>query len=76
MSIMAFEGFFQEGVIHLSPSIKLPEMTKVFVIIPTMPVNIEPPPKYRTPSEKIAGKGQILGDIISETFESDWEVFQ
>jgi len=52
---------------------KLPpnaQLEAIFLVLNQLP----PPPKRRKPSTLIAGKGKIVGDIISSAVpESEWD---
>ena len=59
---------------HLSDLPKLPPNAKVEVIMLILEEN---PPLRRQPPPSIAGKGKILGDIISPAVpEEDWDALR
>jgi hypothetical protein len=39
MSVLTFEGVVEDGQIHLKPSVRLPDKTKVYVLVPDMQVD-------------------------------------
>jgi hypothetical protein len=47
MSVITFEGIVENGQIRLSPHVRLPEKTKVFVVVPEM--QIEPGARIFSP---------------------------
>jgi len=38
MSVLTFEGIVEEGRIRLKPDVRLPDKTKVYVLVPDMQV--------------------------------------
>lgn len=64
MQIIAFEGVIENGQIRLKTKIKLPEKTKVYVIIP----GSESSPIKRIMSPRLAHPEEI-GDFTKEIIE-------
>jgi hypothetical protein len=38
MSVVTYEGIVEDGRIRLEPAVRLPDKTKVYVVVPGMPV--------------------------------------
>ncbi len=50
MKVTAFEGVVDEGLIRLQPPIRLPDKTRVYVVVP----ELELPRTFRGPSPRLA----------------------
>lgn len=64
MSISAIEGIVENGQIRLLDSVKLPENTKVYVVVP----DLEPTPKARIYSPRLVHPEQAR-DFVKEVTE-------
>lgn len=64
MAISTFEGFVENGQIHLRDNIKLPEKTRVFIVIP----DLETAPKARIYSPRLANEEQSV-DFVKQVME-------
>lgn len=66
MQVKAFEGIIENGQIRLDDNVKLPEKTRVYVIIP----GLEAPETLHVYSPRLAHPEQIVDfkkEVIEET---------
>ena len=49
MSVATYEGYIEDGRIRFSANVHIPEMTKVYVIVPDGEVVLPPPAILRSP---------------------------
>ena len=66
MSVASFEGIVEDGRIRLEPAVRLPEHTKVYVLVPNMPAI----PTARVRSPRLAHPEQAA-DFTMEIVETD-----
>jgi hypothetical protein len=66
MSVASFEGIVENGRIRLDPAVRLPENTKVYVLVPNLP----PIPTARVSSPRLAHPEQAA-DFTMEIVEPD-----
>jgi hypothetical protein len=70
MSVITFEGIVEDGQIRLSPAVRLPDNTKVFVVVPEMQVE----PAAHILSPRLVHKEQAPDfrmTIFEETSDAD-----
>lgn len=66
MSVTSFEGTVENGRIRLEPGVRLPENTKVYVLVPNLLV----PPTAHIPSPRLA-RPEEAADFGMEVIEED-----
>jgi hypothetical protein len=66
MSVTSFEGIVENGRIRLEPTVRLPENTKVYVLVPNLPAM----PTARVRSPRLAHPEQAA-DFTMEIVEPD-----
>jgi hypothetical protein len=66
MSVVSFEGIVENGQIRLEPGVRLPENTKVYVLVPDLPVM----PTAHLRSPRLAHPEQTA-DFTMEIVEPD-----
>jgi hypothetical protein len=66
MSVESFEGTVENGRIRLEPGVRLPENTKVYVLVPNLPAT----PTARIRSPRLAYREQTA-DFSMEVIEED-----
>jgi hypothetical protein len=66
MSVTSFEGIVENGRIRLEPAVRLPENTKVYVLVPNLPAM----PTARVRSPRLAHPEQAA-DFTMEIVEPD-----
>lgn len=64
MSVTTFEATIENGQIKLLMPLRLPERTKVYVVVPNMEVE----PAFSVGSPRLANPEQA-GDFVKEVFE-------
>ena len=64
--VQTYEAVYESGVIHLPDNIRLPERTKVYVVVPdTIAI-----PSYRIASPRLVNQAQST-DFVKEVVEED-----
>lgn len=66
MSVVSYEGIVENGRVRLEPGVRLPENTKVYVLVPGAPV----PPTAQLRSPRLAHPEQAA-DFAMEVVEED-----
>jgi hypothetical protein len=74
--LQSYEAIYDHG--RLTWLSDTPPMEEARVIVTLLPAQLtERSQPHRIPSAKIAGKGRILGDIVSPVVpESDWDALK
>jgi hypothetical protein len=67
MKITTYEGFVENGCVHVSAGVELPEKAKVYIIVPET-YEIGVPRTAHVPSPRLAHPEQAK-DFVKEVFE-------
>ena len=67
MKVLTYEGYVENGCVHLPPDAVLPDKTRVYVVVPeVIEVAIPPLPRIRSP--RLVHPEQAA-DFVKEVFE-------